>query len=615
MDIRYSSVNKYQNKDRNSSKINRLNISGQSIILGKNFNILKYLNEIEKEKTEKEINERYKLKSLSLLNPQTPNRKRTRLFYIDTNNISAVKNDNSYKKDKNNDCFITSMRDEQNSSPRKLSLKFSYSNKRKKLNDSKRLIHNDIRLSSVIQEIRNKNRNLYNSSKTENNKNIINTNLNNNIAFDRNNMDPIIDINNILNEYQDNKEWDLKTRENNYNEFVNKNKEIKVQNILKIITNNEKEKIDIKFKENEKKIENIKKNIDVDEKNFNQLVKEQKYYNRIIEDFLYKLKDQKKILMYLKEGINQLIRKVEYEVMKKIYEIDELRVYAQFVNYIYGYDITNYEKPLIEKESKKIDLDILVNKVLENYGHLLDDKSNEKIKNIEPDIIFNEIQLIEDRILLALKVKDKEYDDLKKFKDNNNLILEGIRNKRDQLEKEYNYLKGECNYIINSNSNQNQEKELFIIGQDLFNFVIEHFSENIYNYNYYKDTSNNNIEFNPFEIGGLAEKSYNLTLEKEILVNDYLQKLKKYEEEDDKIFGELINSRKNQLILQKLKAAKERIIKNEAIERMKIEQKSEKVYFIKRKMHQSIPKKKEIKIKIDPKVIKQQEEKELMTYQ
>jgi hypothetical protein len=615
MDIRYSSVNKYQNKERNSSKINRLNISGQSIILGKNFNILKYLNEIEKEKTEKEINERNKIKSLSLLNPQTPNRKITRLFYIDTNNISTIKNENSYKRDKNNDCFITSMRDEQNSSPRKLSLKFSYSNKQKKLNDSKRLIHSDIRLSSVIQEIRNKNRNLYNNSKTENNKNIINTNLNNKIAFDRNNMEPIIDINNILNEYQDNKEWDMKTRENNYNEFVNKNKEIKVQNILKIIMNNEKEKIDIKFKENEKKLENIKKNIDVDEKNFNQLVKQQKYYNRIIEDFLYKLKDQKRILMYLKEGINQHIRKVEYEVMKKIYEIDELRVYVQFVNYIYGYDTTNYEKPLIEKDSKKIDLDVLVNNVLENYGHLLDDESNEKIKNIDPDIIFNEIQLIQDRILLALKVKDKEYDDLKIFKDNNDSILEGIRNKRDQLEKEYNYLKGECNYIINSNSNQNQEKELFIIGQDLFNFVIEHFSENIYSYNYYKDTSNNNIEFNPFEIGGLAEKSYNLTLQKEILVNDYLQNLKKYEEEDDKIFGELINSRKNQLILEKLKAAKERIIKSEAIERMKIEQKSEKVYFIKRKMHQSIPKKKEIKIKIDPKVIRQQEEKELMTFQ
>ena len=615
MDIRYSSVNKYQNRDRNSSKINRLNISGQSIILGKNFNILKYLNEIEKEKTEKEINERYKIKSLSLLNPKTPNRKRAKLFYIDTNNISTLKNENSNRKDKGNDCFITSIRDEQNSSPRKLSLKFNFSNKQKKLYDSKRLLHSDIRLSSVIQEIRNKNRNLYNNSKTENNKNNINNTLNNNIAFDRNNIEPIIDINSLLNEYQDSKEWDLKTRENDYNEFVNKNKEIKVQNILKIIMNNEKEKINIKFKENEKKLENIKKNIDADEKNFNQLVKAQKYYNRIIEDFLYKLKDQKKILMFLKEGINKHIRKVEYEVMKKIYEIDELRVYAQFVNYIYGYDTKNYEKPLIEKDSKKIDLDILVNNVLENYGHLLDDESNEKIKNIDPDIIFNEIQLIEDRILLALKVKDKEYDDLKIFKDNNDSILEGIKNKKDQLEKEYNYLKGECNYIINSNSNQNQEKELFIIGQDLFNFVIENFSENIYSYNYYKDTSNNNIEFNPFEIGGLAEKSYNLTLQKEILVNDYLQKLKIYEEEDDKIFGELINSRKNQLILEKLKAAKERIIKSEAIERMKIEQKSEKVYFIKRKMHQSIPKKKKINIKIDPKVIKQQEDKELMTYQ
>ena len=318
--------------------------------------------------------------------------------------------------------------------------------------------------------------------------------------------------------------------------------------------------------------------------------------------------------MYLKESINQNIRKYEYEVMKKVYEIDELRIYAQFVNFIYGYETTNYEKPLIEKDSKKIDLDSIINNVLDNYSHLLDEENNEKIKNIEPDIISNEIQLIEDRILLALNVKDKEYEDLKKYKDNNDSILEGIKNKKQQLEKEYNYLKGECNYIINSNSNENQEKELFIIGQDLFNFIIESFSDNIYNYNYYKDKNNNNIEFNPFEIGGLAEKSYNLTLEKEILVNDYLQKLKKYEEEDDMVFGELINSRKNQLILEKLKAAKERILKSGAIERMKIEQKSEKVCFIKRKMHQSIPKKKKIKIKIDPKVLKQQEDKELMTY-
>ena len=51
------------------------------------------------------------------------------------------------------------------------------------------------------------------------------------------------------------------------------------------------------------------------------------------------------------------------------------------------------------------------------------------------------------------------------------------------------------------------------------------------------------------------------------------------------------------------------------IQRMDIEKKSGKIYFIKRKVHQSFPKKKKIKIIIDPKAIKQQEERELLTYQ
>ena len=117
--------------------------------------------------------------------------------------------------------------------------------------------------------------------------------------------------------------------------------------------------------------------------------------------------------------------------MKKIYEIDEFRVYAKFVNYIYGYDVTKYESPIIEKEAKKIDIDELVNKVLEKYKHLMDEENSENVNNIEPDIVYNEMKLIEDRILLALKIKDKEFEDLNKFKKKNDSILEGIRNKKE----------------------------------------------------------------------------------------------------------------------------------------------------------------------------------------
>ena len=611
MELKYSSVNTSHKKDRYSSNINRLNISGQNIILGKNFNILKYLKVIEQKKNENEIKQRANSKPLPILNSQTPNKKITKLYYMDENNISTLNKKKSLKTDKNNDrCFITSLRNDKNLSAQKISLKFSQSNRHKRVYEINKIINSDIHLSSIIQEIKNKNKKLYNICKTENNKDI---NKNNIIAYDNNNMEPILDINNILNKYKGSKDWDLKMREKNYIDFVNNNKEIKVQNVLKNIMNNEKEKIDQNFIKNEENLENLKKIIDEDEKNFNEIRKEQKKYNRLIEDNLNKLKDYNRALIYVREGIQQQINKIEYEIMKKIYEIDELRVYARFVNHIYGYETTNYEKSLIEKEGKKqVDLEVQINEVFENYKEYLNKDNNDKINNIDPDIIYNEIKLIEDRILVALRMKDKEYEDLKKYINSKETILKGIRYKEQQLEKEYNSILEEINFIVNINSQQNNEIELFIIAQDLFNYVIENFSDNNYNYNFYKEKNN---KFNPFEIGGLAVKSQKMTLQKEMLVTNYIQKLSQYEEEDQKVFSELINTRKDQLILEKLKAAKQRIYNSEMTERMNIERKSDKIYFIKRKMHQSIPKKKKIKIRIDPTVIKKQEDLELITYQ
>ena len=64
-----------------------------------------------------------------------------------------------------------------------------------------------------------------------------------------------------------------------------------------------------------------------------------------------------------------------------------------------------------------------------------------------------------------------------------------------------------------------------------------------------------------------------------------------------------------------MKAAKERIKNNEAIERMNIQKKSEKIYFIQRRMHKSVPKKKKLKIRIDTNIIKNKENLELMNYE
>ena len=609
MDKRYSSVNKNHKKESTISNTSRLSIGGQSIILGKNFNILKILNNIEQKTTEKEV--LHKPNILPLLYPQTP-KKKIKYFNssFDKNNISTLKNEHSSKKNK--ECFITSIEDEQPKNSGcltdkkiyKYSLKYMNSNKQKRLYDDKKINNNNIHLSAIIKEIRKKN--ISNNGKN---------NFNNDIAYDKKNMDCIIDMNEVLNKHCNNNDWDLKEKENNYNDFVTNNKEMKLQNVLIKLMNREKNKIDNNHNMYAKSLEIKKKSIDEDEENFNQIKKEQKYYNRLIEDNLVKLKSQNKILLYIRENINEALRKTEFEIMKKIYEIDELRIYAKFVKHIYGYDTSKYETSFIEKDSNKgqSNIEELVKNVIENYKECLDEGDNET-DNIEPDIIFNEITLIEDRILFVLKEKDKELEELKKIQKNNELILKEIINKKNGLEEEYNYLKEECNYILNLYSNENKEKDLFIIAQDLFNYIIDELSNDNRYYNKYKDKNNSTI-YNPFEISGLGDKSIKLVLDKEATLNKYIQMIEKYENEDPKTFNEIINTRKNQIILEKLQAAKQRIQNSEMIERMNIEKKSDKIYFIKRKMHQSIPKKKKIKIKIDPKVIKRLEDVELLNYQ
>ena len=609
MEKRNSSVNRSHKNEINISNTNRLNMSGQSIILGKNFNILKILNEIEKRTTEKEVFHKPNL--LPLLYPKTP-KKKIKYFNssFDKNNISTLKNENSYKKDKN--CFLTSLGNEQSRNSESLtdkkdfkySLKYFNSNKYKRLYDDKKINNNNIHLSSIIKEIRNKN-------KANNDK----SNFNNNIAYDKKNMDCIIDMNDVLNIHCKSNDWDLKEKEKDYNGFVINNKEIKLQNVLIKLVNKEKDIIDNNHKMYIKDLEIKKKSIDEDENNFNQIIKEQKYYNKLIEENLTKLKNQNKVLLYIRENIKEHLRKTEYEIMKKIYEIDELRIYAKFVKYIYGYDISKYETSFIEKENNKAQSDIeeLINSVIDNYKECLEEGNNE-IDNIEPDIIYNEMTLIEDRILLAIKEKDKELEELKKCQNNNESVLKEIINKKNDLEREYNYLKEECNYILDLYSNENNDKDLFIIAQDLFNYIIDILSNENKYYNKFKDKNNSTI-YNPFEISGLGVKSINLISEKEMLLNKYIQIIEKYENEDPKTFSDIINTRKDQIILEKLQAAKQRIQNSEMIERMNIEKKSDKVYFIKRKMHQSIPKKKKIKIKVDPKVIKKLEDMELLNYQ
>ena len=590
MNLRYSSLDVNKNPNKNILlNLNKLKLSEPFITTNNNMDILKYLNELEKNNT---INTKKKF-NLKLLPHLIPPIKTNKLNQMKLNKSADINKhfSNNNINNNNDGCFLTS-------------LNIETINRNNNINTYKykRNINNKYNLASIIKDIKKKNQSYV--SKTEGNY------FNDNIAYDNKNIRAILDINNIINKYIKNEEWDLREKENKYKDFIERKKGVCIQNVMIKLIKKEKEKLKNKFVNFSSGFNTQKKEVEEGEKIFEQIVMDQKRNTKLIEDNYYKLINDNKVLIYLRENFKEQVRKTEYEIMKKIYEIDELRLYAKFVNYIYGYDNSLYEKSIINQDSNKntLDIDILVKEVIEKYKHFLNNENNEIINSIDPDIILNEIILIEDRILLNLKLKDQEYEELKRYKNNNRNILSNIENKKLQLEDEYNYIKAELNDII-INTRVNIVQDLFNISKDLYLFILEQYCPDKKIIKKYK------ADLNVFELADLSEKSMELVLKNETKLDTYMNLLDKYNKEDKKLFANLLNKRKEEFIREKIKESKINIERKILREKLEIQKNSNKIYFINRKNLPNIPRKKKIVIKIDPEIIKAKENKEMISYE
>ena len=144
---------------------------------------------------------------------------------------------------------------------------------------------------------------------------------------------------------------------------------------------------------------------------------------------------------------------------------------------------------------------------------------------MDPDIVLNEIILIEDRILMKLKMRDQEYEYLKKYKLHNKNILKNIEVRKLELENEYNIIKKELDDII-INTKLNLDDDLFLISKDLGIFILDYLSGDK---NLLKKFKGN---INLFELSDLANKSMELILQKESKLDELwknmIKKIKKY---------------------------------------------------------------------------------------
>ena len=605
MNNRYLATEVNKNKEKNiSDNFNTINLEENYINSERSINILKYLTELEKQNTiqaKKKIN----LKFLPKLKPASTRYNQNKLNKsLDINNVLTLKQENN-TCNKDDGCFITSLDIEKKRSDKNYGINNeknkNIKDKLLKANKNKRNMNNKYNLASIIKDIKRKNSSYV--SKTEGNY------FNDYIAYDNKNMKNILDINNIINTHLKNEEWNLKARDDKYNEFLEIKKGGCVQNLIIKLNKEEREKLKNKYTKFSYDFNNKIKMVTEGEKMFEKIIVEQKKNTKMIENNYYKLKNDNKALIILRERFKDQVSKTEYEIIKKIYEIDELRYYAKFVNYIYGYDTSIYETKIIDDDysKKPKDAETLIKFILENYKHFLINEKDDIINNIDPDIVLNETRLIEDRILMNLKLRDQEYEDLKKYKQNNKNILKNIENRKKELEDEYNYIQKEIKDII-INTQINLDEELFSIMKDLGIFILETLSKDKQLIKKFK------TKLNLFELSDLATKSIQLVLKRESVLDYYINTLEKYDKDDKKTFNMVINKRKLDMIREKIDYAQRTNEKKLLIDKIEITKNSDKIYFIKRKALPSLPKKKKKMIKIDPEIIKAKENKELISY-
>ena len=650
MNKRYNSIDKFEINMHSSSNKNLLNSGDKHTIFGPHFDIKNYFDEISKrniflKSPKKTISNRH-----SLLKPLTSIKiKNFRNITIDENNISTLKNNNKnyftieteptiHNKNKyifnsnhsskniyqngpfltnlmpnRKNCFMTSIEICQNDNnnnnleKNRYLIPLSSNDRHKRLfSISNKKIKNNLHVSDIIKEIREK-------YKKKSGKDL----KNDYIAYTNENVDAVLDSKILLDNYRDQNEWKIKIDENNFNQFSLNKKKVCKNNILSKLIDKEREKLIIKQKLREESIEDKKNTIDNDEKLFEEIKTGQKLNYKVLQNYRMKLEDCKKDVFYLKEVYRYKVQNKEAEIMKKLFEINELREYAKFVNNMLDNDIEKYQKEIYPSDyEKKIDLNALVKNALEVYADYLNEDEDEnsnienKKKGNEPEIIYDEFKGLEDRIRYALNLKDIEYEQIRGLKKHNELILKEIINKKNMLEEEFNKINEECIEIKEYLSNdRNSDKYFHLLAQELFNCILGTFSYS----NIYKTKPNEALSLT--KICDMAKKCQKCLSEKEIFINKHITNIEKYEEENPQLFKDIIDLAIERIILNKQTEIKQANKIKESIKRINAIKKLEKISFLIRKVEKPFHVKKEVIEKIDPMEIIEKEKRELLTYQ
>ena len=555
--------------------------------------------------------------------------KKNELLTISNDNLPSYKKLPLYIRNKNNNISI-----ENNFNSDKNILKFINNNKNseQKGNNSKFYLKTDNNINKrkfvVLHEIKKIKKKVDLSHRDKSIKNIIN----NQIPFDEKNSKVALKPIKLLNNFQDFNSNEL-INNNNMFSFLTEKARISRKNVLIKLLLEQKNIYDKTTIEHQKIITEMKKNIDNDENNFETLIKSQKVSSRKLEELLEQLLQRKRNLLIEQYHLRQEIRSRLDERQKILERIDEYRLIAKFVTKALGgrgklfeFNLTRYES-----HNNDIDNDYISEKetqrVLQRFQFLLNyspdvcyinqddiDILNEVTSLNYSDLLFHQLWKKEDFILNNLRKNELLNKEIVYLEENDEKRLSYLKSKIALLEKELIY-----NKEIYKSEKEEYEKvaeKLLNDDSDFENLIIE-----LYNY-YINEKNQNQNKKNKKSIATSFDiKTYISSLQKELIekeekLNELKFKMDKYANEDKILFDKVVSDARaenKQIHINNMKKLMEfggeHKLKLMKIPKEKIilkHKKSEPAYYLK---------KKEKKIKIDPEIIEQLQDEELLTYE
>ena len=454
--------------------------------------------------------------------------------------------------------------------------------------------------------------------------------MSNKIVFDKKNEKVALKPIKIINDFQDFPTTEVSKR-NNIFSFLTEKAKISRKNVLIKLLLDQKDSYDKTIEGHQKMLTDMEKNISIDENVFESLITNQKVSTKKLDELLEKLLLRKRNLLIQLYSLKSKIRTRLDERQKILEQINEYRIVAKFVTKALGGRGSLFEFRLTTYGNTfNLDNDLISEKetqrVLQRFHFLLNFDPNMNYANQDDidiflevsslnynDMLFHQLWIKEDFILNNLRKKELLDKEKITFEEGEEKKITYLENKIKILEKELKYNEE----ILQSEQNE-YEKIFKKSSSDISEF--EEMISDLYSYVF--DTNKNSKSKSLrkyteiFDVDLQIVSLKKILIRKEELINKLLSNINKYENEDKILFHRVLNNIKEenkQMYVSNMKKIMESGGQNK-LKLLKIPK--DKIIL---KYRRSEPPyhliKKEKKFKLDPELIKQLENQELLTYE